>query len=219
MTTNQGNNNTALLAKILEATQEANDVYDWDPATFSVTVAIGIIALGFALLPILYSLLFPPENLKYDKAAIGAWSQLKTKRWNPGNMRFAVTTRTPFLDISEIADWRSEDVRFSKGKGRLLPFWKRFPSSARRALFPHQKATDISLPLQEISQRGQKSDIIFSTPTGSPVSRIKDDSSSETSAPNSTSAGWLSLLQTLRLEEIAFKCASTRPAPATLCVR
>jgi hypothetical protein len=42
----------------------------------------------------LQGLFFPPENLKCSVTAIGDWSRKSRKKWDRGNMRFAVKTRS-----------------------------------------------------------------------------------------------------------------------------
>jgi hypothetical protein len=103
------NSTECLLQRIADAVKSTNDAYNWSPLTFGFTVGIGVIALWFAITPILQGLFFPPENLKYDVTAIGDWSRKNTKRWNWGNMKFAVTTQTPVFDISEIAHWNERE--------------------------------------------------------------------------------------------------------------
>jgi hypothetical protein len=97
------NSTECLLQQVVAALNEANNEYNWNPVTFAITLAIGVIALWFALLPVLQGVIFPPDRVKYSKNAIGRWNKLVVLSWNWADMSFAALTQTPILDFADVA--------------------------------------------------------------------------------------------------------------------
>ena len=81
--------------------ESQNDEYNWDPLTFAFTVAIGIVAIFFALLTIFQTLVAAgPERLKSGRYAIGPWSRLSRRRLSLYEFRVRTETITPIIRIT-----------------------------------------------------------------------------------------------------------------------
>jgi hypothetical protein len=99
------NSTECLLQKVVAALDQANSAFNWGLPTLVVTSIIGLIAMGFALLPVLQAVRYPPDRVKYSRDAIGKWYDLRGKNFNWAEMRYAVTTWTPILDFEVIAEY------------------------------------------------------------------------------------------------------------------
>jgi hypothetical protein len=100
-----------LLQQVVAALNHANSASYWSPVTFAVTVVIGVIALWFALLPVLQGIVYPPDRVKYSRTAIGRWHELVELTWNWADMSYAATTWTPILDLDIIAAYLATQDR------------------------------------------------------------------------------------------------------------
>ncbi|KAL3421123.1 hypothetical protein PVAG01_07569 [Phlyctema vagabunda] len=115
------NTTECLLQRVLAVLEETNNAYNWDPLTLGFTVAIGVIALWFALIPVidfLRRLVFKPEMLKYNKNAIGPWTAYTRREWIWSELRYSVTVYTPLLELDSLfscLDDRRHDNPFLSG--------------------------------------------------------------------------------------------------------
>lgn len=86
------------LEQVIALLREANDEYNWDPATFAVTVVIGAIATLLTVLAIGQGLLAAgPGRLKSGHYAVGPWSSTQETRFAWGEWRFRTTVATPTI--------------------------------------------------------------------------------------------------------------------------
>ena len=89
--------------EIANGVKQQNNGYNWDPATFAVTVIIGIIAIFFAGLAIIQGLLASgPGRLKCGRYAIGPWSQFTTRKFDWFELRFRTIAYTPVIDSTSL---------------------------------------------------------------------------------------------------------------------
>lgn len=88
------------VGELVNEIKDQNNDYNWDPATFAVTVIIGIVALCFAGLTIFQGLLAAgPGRLKCGRYSIGPWSQLTTRKFDWSEKRFRTVAYTPLISM------------------------------------------------------------------------------------------------------------------------
>ncbi|KEZ45492.1 hypothetical protein SAPIO_CDS1810 [Scedosporium apiospermum] len=86
------------LAAVLEELRAQRGEYDWDPLTFGVTAAIGILALIIAILTVGQGLLAAgPGRLKSSRNALGPWAKFSKRTFDWSEMRFRTVAYTPLL--------------------------------------------------------------------------------------------------------------------------
>lgn len=96
-----GGNTTCLLEGILLALEKANDEFKWDLPSFIATLLLGLIALGYAILPIIQGVLARLSSQRFNSKAIGRWSQETEFTWTWSELRFLAVVRTPLLDLRQ----------------------------------------------------------------------------------------------------------------------
>lgn len=157
MATCTDNSTECLLQKVVAALEQANSVYNWNPVTFAVTVVIGVIALWFALLPVLQGILFPPDRVKYSWSAIGNWSELVYLSWNWADMSYLAILQTPVLDFESIASHlASQDIELygtESVSSKDRPVKKRTPTDQ----FGANKSPETAKETQDSKRRQQHS--------------------------------------------------------------
>lgn len=73
--------------------------YNWDPLSFGVTAAIGVLALIVALTTVFQGTLAAgPGRLKASRSAIGAWANFTETRFSWTEIRIRSTAFVPFVD-------------------------------------------------------------------------------------------------------------------------
>lgn len=88
------------LQEAIELLRDLNDGYDWDPATFAVTVIIGLLATMLAGLAIGQGFVAAgPGRLKSSHYAIGPWSATQRTRFKWEEWRFRTTVQTPIIQL------------------------------------------------------------------------------------------------------------------------
>ncbi|KAF0320069.1 hypothetical protein GQ607_012663 [Colletotrichum asianum] len=84
---------------------------DWDPVTFVFTAIIGVIAIVFALIPVVQAFLTAGRaNRRSSRRAIGSWSENRKRRWNKSEWTFDFVVQVPiFRSLSlQIKQWEIE---------------------------------------------------------------------------------------------------------------
>lgn len=100
-----GDNSTeCLLERMLALMEESNNQYNWNPATFYTTLAIGLIALFWSAFPVMqYIVTLAADSILsprgYNERAIGRWAKKTTRVFSVSEMRLLAVVRTPLLDI------------------------------------------------------------------------------------------------------------------------
>ncbi|KAH9226618.1 hypothetical protein K456DRAFT_1123455 [Colletotrichum gloeosporioides 23] len=89
------------LIQLVSDQQRADDAKtDWDPVTFVFTAVIGIIAIIFALIPVVQAFLAAGRaNRRTSVRAIGKWSKKRKRRWNSSEWTVEFVTRVPVLRV------------------------------------------------------------------------------------------------------------------------
>ncbi|EXF75936.1 hypothetical protein CFIO01_00421 [Colletotrichum fioriniae PJ7] len=101
------------LVQILDGAQKADDAkYDWDPITFAFTVIVGAVALLFALVPIVQTIIAPGQGSRTtNRLAIGEkWSKESTRKWNWHQWTFEYTVITPIFRMQNLRKWVQADI-------------------------------------------------------------------------------------------------------------
>ncbi|QPC74607.1 hypothetical protein HYE68_005359 [Fusarium pseudograminearum] len=92
-------------ASILEQLKEDSSAFNWDPASFAVTLVIGIIAAAFAFLAIIQGFLAAgPGRHKCSKYAIGTWATLSKHKFDWSELRYRSIAQTPVIRIQNLLD-------------------------------------------------------------------------------------------------------------------
>ena len=88
---------------LLRALLEAQNEFNWDPATFAVTVVIGALALLVAMATVFQGLLGAgPGRMKTSAAAIGPyWSKTAKTRFDWKEFRFRTSVEVPYIELLE----------------------------------------------------------------------------------------------------------------------
>ncbi|KAK5996972.1 hypothetical protein PT974_02321 [Cladobotryum mycophilum] len=110
------------VSHILAQLERQNHQYNWDPATFSVTVVIGIIAIFFAGLTIIQGLIAAgPGRLKSGQYAIGPWSKLTRRKFIRAELRLRTVAYTPVIRFQDphVAFWLDEETTVSESPSIL----------------------------------------------------------------------------------------------------
>ncbi|OBS23012.1 hypothetical protein FPOA_09331 [Fusarium poae] len=90
-------------ASILEQLKEDSSEFNWDPASFLVTLIIGIIAAAFAFFAIIQGFLAAgPGRHKCSKYAIGTWARLSNRKFDWSELRYRSIAHTPIIRIEEL---------------------------------------------------------------------------------------------------------------------
>ncbi|KAM5346962.1 hypothetical protein ACJ41O_009967 [Fusarium nematophilum] len=137
------------VASILSEVQDQNSEYNWDPVTFAFTAVIGLVALVFAGLTIVQTLLAAgPGRIKSGAYAIGPWARLNTRRLDWVEMRFLTTSYTPVL--MESAMWNSEwetvaEPRVTPAGFRMINDDSQDPETLKKGLASYFPATWLAL--------------------------------------------------------------------------
>lgn len=100
------------IVQLLDSGQKADDAkFDWDPLTFVFTLIIGVVALVFALIPIIQVIIAPGQGSRTtNHLAIGKkWSQKRERRWNWHEWTFEYTASTPIFRV-ETLRWIKKDT-------------------------------------------------------------------------------------------------------------
>ncbi|KAF4430693.1 hypothetical protein CGCFRS4_v013519 [Colletotrichum fructicola] len=101
------------IVQLLDSGQKADDAkFDWDPLTFVFTLIIGVIALVFALIPIIQVIIAPGQGSRTtNHLAIGKkWSQKRERRWNWHEWTFEYTASTPIFRMETLERWINKDI-------------------------------------------------------------------------------------------------------------
>lgn len=92
-------------ASILEQLKEDSSAFNWDPASFVVTLVIGIIAAAFAFFAIIQGFLAAgPGRHKCSKYAIGTWATLSKRKFDWSELRYRSIAQTPVIRIQNLLD-------------------------------------------------------------------------------------------------------------------
>ncbi|KAL6914892.1 hypothetical protein FSST1_012652 [Fusarium sambucinum] len=90
-------------ASILEQLKEDSSEFNWDPASFVVTLVIGIIAAAFAFFAIIQGFLAAgPGRHKCSKYAIGTWASISKRRFDWSELRYRSVAHTPIISIQDL---------------------------------------------------------------------------------------------------------------------
>lgn len=84
---------------------------DWDPVTFVFTAIIGVIAIVFALIPVVQAFLTAGRaNRRSSRRAIDPWSENRKRRWNKSEWIFDFVVQVPiFRSLSlQVKEWEME---------------------------------------------------------------------------------------------------------------
>ncbi|KAH0422000.1 hypothetical protein CcaCcLH18_13072 [Colletotrichum camelliae] len=84
---------------------------DWDPVTFVFTAIIGVIAIVFALIPVVQAFLTAGRaNRRSSRRAIGPWSAKRKRRWNKSECTFDFVVEVPIFRSLVLQDkmWEME---------------------------------------------------------------------------------------------------------------
>ncbi|EXK26042.1 hypothetical protein FOMG_17367 [Fusarium oxysporum f. sp. melonis 26406] len=88
---------------ILEQLKEDSSAFNWDPASFVVTLVIGIIAAAFAFFAIIQGFLAAgPGRHKCSKYAIGTWARLSKRNFDWSELRYRSVTQTPVITVTSL---------------------------------------------------------------------------------------------------------------------
>ncbi|KAJ0346058.1 hypothetical protein KNSL1_007856 [Colletotrichum chrysophilum] len=101
------------IVQLLDSGQKADDAkFDWDPLTFVFTLIIGVVALVFALIPIIQVIIAPGQGSRTtNHLAIGKkWSQKRERRWNWHEWTFEYTASTPIFRMETLERWINKDI-------------------------------------------------------------------------------------------------------------
>ncbi|KAK1477225.1 hypothetical protein CCUS01_05043 [Colletotrichum cuscutae] len=101
------------LVQILNGSQKADDAkYDWDPITFAFTVIVGAVALLFALVPIVQTIIAPGQGSRTtNRLAIGEkWSKESSRQWNWRQWTYEYTVITPIFRLQALRKWVQADI-------------------------------------------------------------------------------------------------------------
>ncbi|KAK1509396.1 uncharacterized protein CCOS01_15490 [Colletotrichum costaricense] len=101
------------LVQILNGSQKADDAkYDWDPITFAFTVIVGAVALLFALVPIIQTIIAPGQGSRTtNRLAIGEkWSKESSRQWNWRQWTYEHTVITPIFRMQTLRKWVQADI-------------------------------------------------------------------------------------------------------------
>lgn len=107
-------------ASILDQLREESRDFNWDPASFVVTLVIGIIAAAFAFFAIIQGFLAAgPGRHKCSKYAIGTWARLSKRHFDWSELRYRSIAQTPVIDIislihrmrnsHDLVEWSKDD--------------------------------------------------------------------------------------------------------------
>ncbi|KAH6952926.1 hypothetical protein DER45DRAFT_574564 [Fusarium avenaceum] len=110
-------------ASILDQLREESRDFNWDPASFVVTLVIGIIAAAFAFFAIIQGFLAAgPGRHKCSKYAIGAWARLSERQFDWSELRYRSIAQTPVIDVASLitnmtvnhglVEWRKGDSEY-----------------------------------------------------------------------------------------------------------
>ncbi|KAF4334530.1 hypothetical protein FBEOM_11637 [Fusarium beomiforme] len=92
-------------ASILEQLKEENSAFNWDPASFVVTLVISIIAAAFAFFAIIQGFLATgPGRHKCSKYAIGTWARLSKRRFDWSELRYRSVAQTPVIRVTALIE-------------------------------------------------------------------------------------------------------------------
>ncbi|KAF5242035.1 hypothetical protein FANTH_8870 [Fusarium anthophilum] len=90
-------------ASILEQLKDDSSAFNWDPASFVVTLVIGIIAAAFAFFAIIQGFLAAgPGRHKCSKYAIGTWASLSKRKFDWSELRYRSTAQTPVIKVGDL---------------------------------------------------------------------------------------------------------------------
>ncbi|KAF4778850.1 hypothetical protein HER10_EVM0011469 [Colletotrichum scovillei] len=101
------------LVQILNGAQKSDDSkYDWDPITFAFTVIVGAVALLFALVPIVQTIIAPGQGSRTtNRLAIGEkWSKESSRQWNWRQWTYEYTVITPIFRMQTLRKWVEADI-------------------------------------------------------------------------------------------------------------
>ncbi|KAM0413041.1 hypothetical protein ACHAPD_008112 [Fusarium lateritium] len=88
---------------ILEQLKEDSSEFNWDPASFVVTLVIGIIAAAFAFFAIIQGFLAAgPGRHKCSKYAIGTWASISRRKFDWSELRYRSIAHTPIISIQDL---------------------------------------------------------------------------------------------------------------------
>ncbi|KAH9234673.1 hypothetical protein K456DRAFT_1761828 [Colletotrichum gloeosporioides 23] len=118
--TQDGNSTDCLLRvliQLLGESRRADDAnVDWDPLTFVFSLIIGVVALIFAVIPIIRVIIAPGINpgqrsRTTSRLAIGKyWSKRREKRWNWYEWTVQYTASTPIFHLETLENWINKDI-------------------------------------------------------------------------------------------------------------
>ncbi|KAI6776503.1 hypothetical protein HG530_000448 [Fusarium avenaceum] len=92
-------------AIILDQLREESRDFNWDPASFVVTLVIGIIAAAFAFFAIIQGFLAAgPGRHKCSKYAIGTWARLSKRHFEWSELRYRSIAQTPVISAESLID-------------------------------------------------------------------------------------------------------------------
>ncbi|KAF5673550.1 hypothetical protein FCIRC_8013 [Fusarium circinatum] len=90
-------------ASILEQLKDDSSAFNWDPASFVVTLVIGIIAAAFDFFAIIQGFLAAgPGRHKCSKYAIGTWASLSKRKFDWSELRYRSTAQTPIIEVRDL---------------------------------------------------------------------------------------------------------------------
>ncbi|SPJ78869.1 uncharacterized protein FTOL_07260 [Fusarium torulosum] len=90
-------------ASILDQLREESREFNWDPASFVVTLVIGIIAAAFAFFAIIQGFLAAgPGRHKCSKYAIGTWARLSERHFDWSELRYRSIAQTPVIRATDL---------------------------------------------------------------------------------------------------------------------
>ncbi|KIL90279.1 hypothetical protein FAVG1_06009 [Fusarium avenaceum] len=90
-------------ASILDQLREESRDFNWDPASFVVTLVIGIIAAAFAFFAIIQGFLAAgPGRHKCSKYAIGSWARLSKRHFDWSELRYRSIAQTPVISVTSL---------------------------------------------------------------------------------------------------------------------
>ncbi len=85
---------------LLRAILEANSGYNWNPITFAVTAAIGVLALIIAVLTVFQGALAAgPGRLKASKTALGPYAAFTKSHFSWTELRVRTVAKVPFMEL------------------------------------------------------------------------------------------------------------------------
>jgi len=114
------------LAAVLGELKAQRSEYNWDPLTFGVTAAIGILALIVAVLTVGQGLIAAgPGRLKSSRNALGPWAKFSRRTFDRTEMRFRTIAYTPVLVVPHRVRPSRLAARDNATYHEDVPYWYR----------------------------------------------------------------------------------------------